>query len=679
MSDVFQPLLPEVDRRGITRAPVTGGLGVAESIVNVAAAGVEVAQKVSDIGDVNTFKSTVQSLSDQAATTNRDIAQIGEELDEADITKVGDLTRRLTRLALGREQGRLTSTQASARASIEFKKLVAENPHLDTELRRVLDVSMFGVSAVGRSTGASAQADILTQAAQRREELVLNTVLQGGVTRNAAESFIQSQHDFSQMTLSNNIAMAQGTAGFNSILNGVNAAAQSAQYSILGEVNVMLRQSPESFDPKLVEASITQSFLALEQQWTNTLSSDPRIQLTPAQRTEATAIFRDTRDMLITITSSRDPKARLERINEILDAEEKNVTAEFLKGLGPQFRIMRQLGSDEQVFNTLFNVIPQALGILQKDSKKFDAFVQAAEDSGNTDMVFALNFAKANPTMTVQSWRDQLNGDPAGTAAQAEFNRKISGEVLNTSGGGEPSEDAPTVFDFLSKNSEDVINSEIPTNVSALYQPSFSSKMNQDAKLSKFVQTKIFNRMGLIIPSITQGLTERRPNLRDIGLSRELELIIDEEALANPIVTERSLFKRSIKANRIFRIVPKGLDPKLLRTTPEVHVQAAQSNPRITREIGLLNEYVAALSASGMKSSQIRTEVMKFIEISAPEEGAAVGIEAEQNIADPTRIDASNPFSFLSQATDAQLNLLKDNATDTDLLGAIESELKGRQ
>lgn len=672
MAEIFQPILPSISAGRLPPAPVQDKSGVIAGVVSVGAQVADVVSKTRDNASVNDFKSTIQSLQDQAGDTEKEVNSIAQQLVGADRTKVVALNRRLTRLALGQEQGRLTSSQANARASVEFKKLAAENPHLEQELRRVMSVSMFGISSGGvSSTGGG---NILLKAAQDREKMVLDVMLRGNVTRRTAETFIQTQQDLEGLKQSNDVAMAQGTAGFNSVLSAVNASSQQIQYSLLGEMNSALVQNPAGFDPELFTATVTQAFLSLESDWTQTLAQRD-VRLTDVQREELKSNMRDTRDAMITIGKSKDPLAHLTRINNIMDQEEKNVANTFIKNMGTQFQIMRQLGSDEQMFDTVFNTIPKAIGLLQRDNGKFDALVQAAENSADSDMIFALQYAQANPNLTVKQWRDQLNGKITGTTAQTELNRHISGQTLNSGPSVQPSEDAPTVFDFLSKNSEDVINSSVPTNISALYQPGFVGKMNQDAKLQKFVQNKIGNRMALMIPRITKVLTQK---FATSELSRELELVVDEEALNEPIVTKRGLFSRSIKANKIFKIVPKGLDPKLFSNVPRINVQAAAIDNTISRELFRLDEYVAALSASGMSISQIKAEITKFTETAEERvEGQPVGATNKPE-AKPQTIGNRGAFSFLREATSAELTTLQTSGKDKELRDAVDVEISER-
>lgn len=669
MAEIFQPILPGINTGGLPPAPVQDKSGLIGGVIQVGAGIADVVSKTRDNVSVNDFKSTIQSLQDQVGDTEKEVDSIAQQLVGADRAKVVALNRRLTRLALGQEQGRLTSSQANARASVEFKKLAAENPHLETDLRRVINLSMFGISSGGvSSTGGG---NILLKAAQEREKMVLDVMLRGNVTRNTAESFIQTQQDLESLKLSNDVAMAQGTAGFNSVLGAVNASSQQINFALLGEMNAALVRDPASFDPELFKSTVTQAFLNLEADWTKTLT-ERDVRLTDVQREEIKSNMRDTRDALIMIATAKDPLAHLTRINNIMDQEEKSIALTFLKNMGPQFQLMRQLGSEEQVFNTIFNTIPKALGQLARDQGKWDALIQAAENSTDSDMIFALQFAHSNPTLTTEQWRDQLNGKISGTDSQIELNRNISGQVLNDGTAIIQSDDAPTVFDFLSKNAEDVINSSVPTNISALYQPSFVSKMNQDTRLQKFVQNKIGNRMALLIPKITQILTQRFPSS---GLTKELELVVEQDALNEPIVTKKGLFSRSIEANKIFRIVPKGTDPKLFKNIPRIATDAAAINNTISRELFVLDQYVAALSASGMPVSRIKSEIDKVIEIAKSR--IEPKAEATQAKTEGT-IGTRGRFSFLREATSEELQILKDNVQEEELLKAIDKEIAGR-
>ena len=665
MAEIFQPILTPTPTGGLPAAPVRPGLPVAEALVKVGVTGLEVAQKASDIGEVNEFKKALGDITKAKVRTDEQIAGITAELEGADRATVARLGRRLSLLATGQEQGSLTTTQATARASVEFRKAAAANPRITEELRQVLRFSTFGGSAGG--TGGS-ESNPLIKAAIQREAMVADIMFKGNVTRKTAESFLQSQQEFEQIKLSNDIAMQKGVAGFNSVIGAASASAQQVQYSFLGDMNVTLAEAPGAFDPNIFKASVTQTFLSLERDWSKRLANS-NIQFTAVQRKEITAVFRDTRDMMIAISDSKDPKLHMERINEILDGEEKMVASRFLKNMGAQFRLMAELGSPEQVFNTLFNTIPKALGQLDRDRGKFNALVQAAEDSGDADMIFALQYAQGNPTVTVRQWRDQLNGSISGTVAQVELNRNISGKVINTASqrGNVDSKEASNVFDYLAKNADDVTNSEIPSNVSALYQPGFANRMSQDAKLAQHVRTRVAGRMAL-----KARLIKKRLAPPAIGVEKDVppfKLFVDEGALANPIVTKTGLFTRGIKAADIFKIGVEGMTDEDIANAPKITAAAGPTSARAILDVTLMDEYVATLVASGMPPSAVRREIDVVLKIVNGED-----IDKVQTVGETLK----DPFSFLRGATESELSTLLDNVSDKDLLAALKRE-KGRR
>lgn len=676
MAETFQPILTNIGASGLPAAPVSQGLPTAEALTGAAVTGIEVARAASDIGQVNEFKKAINDITQAKVRTDEQIAGITAELEGADRATVARLGRQLSLLATGQEQGSLTNTQATARASVEFRKAAASNPRIEQELRQVLKFSTFGGSAGGAK---GSETNPLVKAAVERENMIVGIMFKGNITRNAAESFLQSQQDFEQIKLSNDIAMAQSVAGFTSIIGAVGASAQQVQYSMLGDLNVALTEAPGSFDPNMFKASVTQTFLSLERDWSQRMANSGK-QFTSAQRKEVSSVFRDTRDMMIAIGDAKDPKLHMDRINSILDAEEKVVAARLLKHMGPMFQSMRVLGSPEQVFNTLFNIIPKALGQQEKDSGKFDALVQAAEDSGDTDMIFALQYAQSNPTLTVRQWRDQLNGVFSGTQAQIEFNRNISAQVINSTPpqGEEDSGESKKAIEYLMKNADNVLNSEIPTNVSATYQPGFANRMAQEPKLAQRVRNQVANRMALKTSVFKDAIGALS------SADGAVRLVVDEKALANPILTKTGLFRRGLEAASIFKMVRgEGVDISSAGKVPFVLQNILQrkggadpvgitptSGTFLVRDLRLMDEYVATLTASGMDPSAIRREIEQVLKNVNGEELAKKGAPVGETIGEVTR----DPFSFLRGATDEELSTLEDNAVDAALLSALKRE-----
>lgn len=605
----FDPQLSEVNRSGISRAPVDTSTG--EIITTAGQAletGAAVAREVRNDSIVRDFKEDLDEVARQKGKFDRQFKTTFDNLEAGDQQKVKNLKDRLDKLSKGEVQGTLTPSGAKARADSIYRTALAANPALAQEFSRVRNATSFGTS--GSGGGMSPQ----QLAFNEFQEAKAGLMLRGNFTGEQAEGIMNQIEYGRQQQAINELALAKGQGSFNSYLDSVNASSHTFAVDWMGRIDEATKDP--NFNPDLFVGEI-KSAAAAETLRLNSFLANTGTQLTKEQRNELRASQESMFKMVEDMATSRDPAAIQKRLVERLEGENTIEYYNFLSRMGPRYDKLNAAVGKERAMDLVMGAIPRLLGQLSDGRQNMTRLRELAD--GDPDLSFALSWIEGNPDMAFEGYMRQLNGALTGDANVAEYYRGMSSELLQEKLDVN-ADDLKKIYRDEVAKVEDVIGSDVPSTIAGFIQPGFQTKLREHPQLADDVKNIMQTSLAALTPELTEVLSFQTEGGSPISVS------YNRDAFANPVTTDVGFFSRTNEPAQFItldqdvqtapgRNVQRGaISGRAISNTPQ------QLTSEAKRKIKKVNTLIAGLVLAGTPQDKIDTIVEKMLQFTSPEQ-----------------------------------------------------------